>query len=41
MTYHITLARNEGIGELAGSHSPCSLDVFNESCTAVTVKKKS
>ena len=33
----MTLARNDVIGELAGSHS---LDVFNEPCTAIIVKKK-
>ena len=40
MKYHVTLASNDVFGELAGSRSPCSLDDFNESCTAVIVKKK-
>ena len=40
MKYQITIARNDVIGKLGGSRSPCSLDGFNESCTAVIVKKK-
>ena len=40
MKYHIMLARNNGICELAGSRSPCFLDDFNEQWTAVIVKKK-
>ena len=40
MKYHITLARNNVIGKLGGSHFPYSLDDFNEPCTAVIVKKK-
>ena len=32
MKYYITLARN--------TRSPCSLEVFNETCTAVIKKKK-
>ena len=34
------LAGEDAIGELADSRSPCSLDDFNEPCTAVIVKKK-
>ena len=40
MKYHVTLAHNDVFGELAGSQFPCSLDDFNEPCTAVIVKKK-
>ena len=39
MEYHVTLARNDVIGELAGARSQCSVDDFNETCTAVIVKK--
>ena len=37
MKYHVTLARNDVIGEFAGSRSSCSLDNFDEPCT---VKKR-
>ena len=40
MKYHITLTRNDVLDELAISRFPCSLDDFNEPCTAVIVKKK-
>ena len=40
MKYHITLARNDVIGKVGSSRSPCSLDDFNISCTAVIAKKK-
>ena len=40
MKYHITLARNDVFGELVGSGSSCSLDDYNEPCTAVIVEKK-
>ena len=40
MKYHITIARNDVIGKLEGSRSPCSLDDFDEPCTTVIVKKK-
>ena len=41
MKYHITLAKNDVIGELSSSRIPCSIDDFNEPCkTAVIVKKK-
>ena len=39
-SYHITLARNDVFSDLADSHSPCSLDDFNEACTVVIVIKK-
>ena len=38
MKYHITLARNDVIGKLAGSRSLCSLDDFQEPYTAIIVK---
>ena len=40
MKYHIKLARNDVIGELAGSRSSRSLDDFSEPFTAVIVKKR-
>ena len=40
MQYHITLARNNVIGKLGGSRSPCSLDDFSEPCTSAIVKKR-
>ena len=40
MNYHITLARNDIFGKLTGSSFPCSLDDFNEPCTAIIIKKK-
>ena len=40
MKYHVTVAHNDVFGKLASSCSPCSLDNFNEPCTAVIVKKK-
>ena len=39
MECNIKLARNDVIGKLAGSRALCSLENFNEQCTAVIVKK--